>query len=107
MNDNVDYTSCDDPVEGLKLIKEGKFDSVLLDLAMPKMSGYEIIDRLQQCGDIEKQKIIVFSASNQGTDEIEELKSKGVHSFIAKTTPINEILTHVNNSIGVMNVTTY
>ncbi|MFQ5496916.1 MAG: response regulator [Nitrosopumilus sp.] len=107
MNEGVDYTSCSDPIEGLKLIKEGKFDAVLLDLAMPKMSGYEIIDNLQQSGDIKKQKIIVFSASNQGADELEELKSKGVHSFIAKTTPINKILTHVNDSMGVMNVTTY
>ena len=106
MKDAVDYTPCSDPIKGLKLIKEGKFDVVLLDLAMPKMSGYEIIDNLQKSDEIKNQKIIVFSASSQIGDDVEELKSKGVHSFIAKTTPINEILTHVSNSIGAMNVTT-
>ena len=104
MYDNIDYTSCDDPEKGIELIKQGNFDAVLLDLAMPKMSGYEIVDKLNQSGEIKNQNIIVFSATNPDTGEIEELEKKGIHSYVQKTTPISDIINHLENTIGVVNV---
>ena len=103
--DDIDYISCDDPLKGMELIKQGNFDAVLLDLAMPKMSGYEIVDKLNQSGEIKNQNIIIFSATNPDTGEIEELKKKGIHSYVQKTTPISEIINHLENTVGVVNVT--
>ncbi len=70
--DNFDYTSCSDPVKGLKLIKQGDFDAVILDLAMPGLSGYDIIDSLYESGEIKKQNIVIFSASSSVQEQIQK-----------------------------------
>lgn len=106
VNNDFEYTPCSDPHTGLELIREGNFDIILLDLSMPKMSGYDIVDTLYQSGEIKNKKIIIFSASNQGKDEINVLIEKGVHLCLQKTIPINEILEHLKNSFGVVNATT-
>ncbi len=78
--------------EGLKFIREKKFDIVLLDLAMPEFSGFDVINSLLKEGLLTKQKIIVFTASSVIDSEIEELVKKGVHSCIRKPVDLDFLL---------------
>src|SRR5690348_16420623 len=78
--------------EGLKFIREKKFDIVLLDLAMPEFSGFDVINSLLKEGLLTKQKIILFTASSVLDSEIEELIKKGVHSCIRKTVDLDFLL---------------
>ncbi len=80
-----------DGKEGLALILEQKFDIILLDLTMPKFSGFDIIESLVRTGKIKEQKIFVFSADDVKEDEIKKLKDKGVYGSIHKTTDMNDI----------------
>lgn len=87
---------------GLKRIREGKFDLVLLDMAMPALNGIELLKTIQsereQLGNL---KIIVLS--NTALDEeIKEMKSYGADlCFIKiKSTPgeiCEEALNLLNN----------
>src|ERR671914_1142874 len=79
-------------IEGLKLIREQKFDIVLLDLAMPEFSGFDVINSLVKEGLITKQKIILFTASSVLDSEIEELIKKGIHSCIRKPVDVDFLL---------------
>ena len=79
-------------IEGLKLIHEKKFDIVLLDLAMPEFSGFDVINSLVKEGLLTKQKIILFTASSVLDVEIEELVKKGVHSCIRKPVDVDLLL---------------
>ena len=81
-----------DGLEGLKLIQEQKFDKILLDLAMPEFSGYDIIDSLEKSGKIKELKIIVLTASSISEGKIEELKRKGIVSFLKKPVKLDELL---------------
>jgi CheY-like chemotaxis protein len=78
--------------EGLKLIKENSYDLVLLDLSMPEFTGSDIVDSLNNEGIINKQKIVLFTASSITDNEIEELLKKGVHSCIRKPFDIPDLL---------------
>ena len=49
---------------GLDMMLQHKFDVVLLDLAMPKFSGRDIIESLVDSGKIKDQNIIIFTASS-------------------------------------------
>ncbi|MEJ2261727.1 MAG: response regulator, partial [Nitrosopumilaceae archaeon] len=51
-----------DPLEALDLIKNQKYDAVLLDMSMPEFSGIDIIDTLDREKILKDQKIIIFSA---------------------------------------------
>ena len=47
--------------EGLERIKREKFDFVMLHLAMPEFSGYDVVRPLKQDGVLESSNIVVFT----------------------------------------------
>lgn len=54
-----------------KLQKNSKIDLILLDLMMPKLNGYEFIERVNSAFDGDNPHIIVFTAAGQrGVDKI-------------------------------------
>jgi len=91
-SDGHEYTGIDNGKEGIQAIKDKKFDLVLLDLAMPDFSGVDVIDALMKEGIMDKQKIIVFSASTATQKEFGPLLEKGVHSIIKKPVDIDLLI---------------
>ncbi len=69
-----------DGVEGLKMIEEEKPDAVLLDINMPKMSGMEVLKKL------DTHKIPIIITSNlTSKDTISEGIASGVRGYIVKS----------------------
>lgn len=63
--------------ECLALMEKIKFDLILLDMAMPVMSGLELLQKLKVDGKLSKNKIVLFTASPMYTDmDLEKIKSK-------------------------------
>jgi|ERR671914_1645463 CheY-like chemotaxis protein len=93
-----DFIYVKNGTEGLKLIHEKKFDVVLLDLAMPEFSGFDVINSLLKDGLLTKQKVILFTASSVLDSEIEELIKKGIHSCIRKPVDIDLLLEKLEQS---------
>jgi len=87
-----EYTTMDNGKEGLQAIKDKKFDLVLLDLSMPDFSGEDVIDALVKEGIMDKQMLIVFTASTATEKEFEPLLEKGVHSIIKKPVDIDLLI---------------
>jgi len=87
-----EYTGIDNGKEGLEAIKDKKFGVVLLDLAMPDFSGVDVLDALVKEGIMDKQKIIVFTASTFTEKEFDPLLEKGVHSIITKPVDIDILI---------------
>ncbi len=90
------FASADNGKDGLQLIRDNKYDVVLLDLSMPGISGMQVIDELTKEGIIDKQKIVLFTASSVRDDEISESIEKGVHSCIRKPVDIDTLLEKIN-----------
>ncbi len=67
---------------GLKEIEEWQPDLILLDIIMPVMNGYEVMEDLQK----KDNKIPIVVISNSGQDvEIEKIKKLGAVDYIIKT----------------------
>jgi two-component system OmpR family response regulator len=81
-----------DGKEGLELIKKKKHDIVLLDLAIPRFSGEDILEELLQAGPIEDYNIFVFTASVISENEMDEFVKKGVLGCIRKPVRLDELL---------------
>ncbi|MDH3677096.1 MAG: response regulator [Nitrosopumilus sp.] len=78
--------------EGLELIKKKESDIVLLDLAIPKFSGIDIINDLLKNGPINDYNIYLFTASIISDSEVNEYIKKGVLGCLRKPLRLDEIL---------------
>jgi len=91
-SDGHEYTGINNGREGLQAIRDEKFDVVLLDLAMPDFSGADVMDALVKEGIMNKQKVIIFTASSATEVEYGPLLEKGAHSVLKKPIDIDDLI---------------
>jgi len=87
-----------DPMEGLKKIRREKFDVILLDINMPVVTGYGIIEMLSVAGILQDQNIFVFSGIN--IPEIQKkniLRKDGVNGFLEKPIDLEKLVNVISN----------
>ncbi len=94
-SDGHEYTGVDRGIEGVEEIRNGNYDLVLLDLSMPDFSGIDVIDALEKEGILNKQKIVVFTASPPSDEDVKSLLERGCHSVIRKPLDVDVLLDHV------------
>lgn len=81
-----------DGKEGLELIKKKEHDIVLLDLAIPRFSGEDILNELLKDGPIKDYNIYVFTASVISEKEIEDFIKMGALGCIRKPVRLDALL---------------
>ena len=82
--------------ECLKLIDEQTFDVVLLDLMMPVLDGFQVLERLQQ--KTNRPTVFVLSNLSQAEDEQRVLKLGAKKFFIKSDTPLGVIVDEVKKA---------
>lgn len=85
--------------EGWNMIYQQKPALVLLDLLMPKISGFQLLERLKNRPDYASIPIIVVSALNEH-DTIKILKEMGAADFIPKPLNIQALMKSIRQTIG-------
>lgn len=88
-----------DGEEGIRKIKEGKPDLVLLDLILPGIDGFEVLDKIKK--DLETKLAPVIILSNLGQrEDIERGLKLGAFDYLVKAhfTP-GEIIEKVKNAL--------
>jgi two-component system alkaline phosphatase synthesis response regulator PhoP len=90
--------------EALETVAARKPDLILLDVMMPKMSGFEVCRRLKDDPDTNHIPIIMVTALNEFGD-IERGIDSGTDDFVSK--PINklELLTRIRTMLKLKHVT--
>lgn len=78
---DVDITYATNGLEGIKAIREGKGEMVFLDLTMPEMDGYQVLQAVKEEG--LDSMIIVISGDIQPTAH-QRVTSLGAIDFIQK-----------------------
>ena len=82
---DVDITYAANGVEGMEAVRAGKAEMVFLDLTMPEMDGYEVLEHIRQ----EKHKSIIIVISGDIQPEARDrVMALGALDFIKK--PINK-----------------
>ncbi len=89
-------TGCHFGKDGLELIRKQQFDIVLLDLSMPEFCGMDVLNALEKEGIANKQKIVVFTATNPSEEYSSSLFKKGVHSILRKPLDVDMLMDHIN-----------
>ncbi len=95
---DVEITQCSNGKEALNAYHEGKADVMLLDLTMPVMDGYEVLETLKK-EDL-NTFVIVISADIQPKAR-ERVLALGAMAFIKKPVKTNEI-TKILKEFGII-----
>ena len=79
-NKDIDCQVINDGPQGLERIREENFDLILLDIAMPEFSGWDIIQSLKQDRVIESKNLVIFTASSN-QKLLNDIKNSGLKVF--------------------------
>ncbi len=80
-----------DGIEGLTKAREFKPDLILLDLGMPKMDGYQMMQEMQADEALKDIPIVVISAWTAATHR-DRAKAAGADVFITKPFELTHVL---------------
>ncbi len=93
-----------DGQDTLDKVKSFKPDLILLDVMMPKLSGFEVCQKLKADADTKRVMVLMVTALNESGD-IERAVKAGTDDFLSK--PVNkvELLKRVENMLKLKDVT--
>jgi two-component system sensor histidine kinase ChiS len=90
--------------EALEIIENGfKPDMILLDVMMPRMTGYEVTERLRKFYPATELPILMLTAKNQTSDLVEGLAA-GANDYLTKPISKHELLARVKTHIHLHNI---
>jgi CheY-like chemotaxis protein len=69
--------------EALESLREGGYDCAVLDLRLPDMTGFELLDRIQELPQLQDLPIVVFTGKELTAEEDRKLK-KAAKSVVIK-----------------------
>ncbi|MBL7156315.1 MAG: response regulator [Candidatus Pacebacteria bacterium] len=89
-----------DGEQGMSKIKQFKPDLILLDIVLPKMGGFEIMEKMVEDSELAKIPVIIISNSGQPVD-LERAKKLGAKDWLVKTEfDPREVVEKVKKQIG-------
>lgn len=81
---------CADGMTAVKEVLEGNYDIVLLDIMLPELNGFEVIERIRDSG----TPVIFLTAMGDVTDKIKGLRM-GAEDYIVKPFEAMELLARI------------
>ncbi len=89
--EGYDTIAAYDGMEGLRQALEAGPDLILLDVMLPKMDGFEVLERVRQKHDT---PIIMLTAREEETDKVAGLE-RGADDYITKPFSMRELMARV------------
>ncbi len=88
----------------LEIIQSGqKFDLIILDIMMPKMSGYEVCQKIRQSYPPSNLPIVLLTAKNRVADLVEGFQS-GANDYIPKPFSRDELLSRIRTHLNLCRI---
>jgi HAMP domain-containing protein/CheY-like chemotaxis protein/signal transduction histidine kinase len=86
-HDDIDIVSVGTGAEGMEMLRQGGIDCMVLDLRLPDMSGFELLERLRDDVGLAEVPVVVFTGRELSAEEDAQLHTmarsvvvKGVES---------------------------
>lgn len=90
-----------DGAEALALLKSTDFDLVLMDLIMPKMNGFELLQAMKNDSKLKAIPVVVLTNLSQDSDEA-EARAYGVADFMVKANvSLNDVVARAKELLQV------
>lgn len=95
---NIKIRKASNGLEAMREIIAKKPDLVILDLIMPLMDGFEVLQHVREKPELSDLRIIVLSALNKNED-IVRAYNYGTNDFITKPIIFEKLINSINNQL--------
>ena len=86
--------------EALKELETVRPSIILLDIILPGMTGFEVLEKIKQNKDLATVPVVILSNLGQEED-IKRGKDLGAHSFLVKAQfTLDEVITKIEEVVG-------
>lgn len=90
---NYSVESAFDGIEGLNKIRNSDYDCIILDIMLPEMDGYEVVERAREEG--KDTPVIMLTAKDSIEDRVEGL-NRGADDYLVKPFDFRELVARIN-----------
>jgi CheY-like chemotaxis protein len=101
---NVDVLRAANGIEALQAVQESMPDLVLLDIMMPKMSGFEVCKRIKSDPRTRDILVVMVTALNE-TGDVERAAECGTDDYLAKPVDRVALIDLIRNLLSARNKT--
>ncbi|MCT7957730.1 MASE1 domain-containing protein [Laspinema palackyanum] len=93
-------------LEALELLNKGfKPDLVLLDVMMPKMTGYEVTQKIRETWQASEMPVLLLTAKNQLSDLVAGFEA-GANDYLTKPVEKDELLARIKTHLNLLRLKT-
>lgn len=99
--DNFEVVTAVNGEEALSVAVKEKPDLILLDLMMPKISGFDVLDIIRSTPQTAKMKVVIMTALDQESDKA-RAKAIGADGYLVKSQDtIEDVVAAVKTALGI------
>jgi DNA-binding response OmpR family regulator len=91
-HENYETVTAGDGEEAIRLFHSENPDLILLDLMLPKKSGFEVLDHIRK---VSKVPVILLTARGQETDKVRGLRG-GADDYVTKPFGVQELFARID-----------
>ncbi len=102
--ENYSITQANNGLEALEIIENGfQPDLILLDVMMPRMTGYEVSQKIREKFMANELPILMLTAKNQVSDLVEGFTS-GANDYLTKPFNKKELLARIKTHLNLLKI---
>ena len=99
-SEGVEAILARDGEEAINVLRTTRPDLVLLDIILPKISGFELLEMMQADPQIEKPPVIITSNLGQDVDVARGQSLGAIEYFVKAKVSIEELVDHVKSMLA-------
>ena len=99
-HEGANVTVCSNSKEVLSILTKNKFDTVLTDIQMPQMNGFELIEKIRKNRNKTIQNLPVVALSARSDISESKYKEAGFTGFLSKPVPFNSLLNKICETVN-------
>jgi two-component system chemotaxis response regulator CheY len=93
-NEGFDVQTAANGLDGLEQVRSRHFDTIIADINMPKMHGYDLIKEIRQQTNYQDVPIIIITTEEEATDKKRGFEA-GANLFLIKPTEPKKMVKYV------------
>jgi CheY-like chemotaxis protein len=97
MDDGYEFAEASDGIIAMELAREVSPDVVILDLMLPRLSGLEVLARMNADEDLKDVPVLVITAWNETREDV---LAAGADEFVAKPFDPEDLRSAVNRLVA-------